>query len=187
MKIPSIITAGDSISWLDDPTSDNLGNAVDSGSWTLKYDFRQASVTLSVTATASGSGWKTSLSATQSATFAAGVAYFQAYATKASERVTLGSGQVTFLKNLAASTTPYEGRSQAQQDLDAVQAAMRSMYSGGAVQEYSIGGRSVRKIALTELITMESQLKVQVARERKAEMIKNGLGNPHNVFVRFNK
>jgi hypothetical protein len=31
----------------------------------------------------------------------------------------------------------------------------------------------------------ESQLKAEVVRERKANMIANGLGNPHNLFVRF--
>lgn len=186
MKIPSEITAGDSISWLDDPTSDNLGNPIDI-TWTLKYDFRQSATSLSVTSAVDGAGWKTSLSAAQTALFSDGIAYFQAYATKVSERVTLGSGQITFSKNLAASTGSYDGRSQAQQDLDAVQAAMRAMISGGAVAEYTIGNRSLRKISMSDLIILESKLKAEVAKEKKSESIKNGLGNPHNVFVRFNR
>lgn len=187
MKIPSQITAGDSVSWIDDPTSDNLGNAIDSSSWTLKYDFRQGSISLSVTAVANGSGWKTSLTAAQSTDFSAGAAYFQAYVTLGSNRITLGSGQITFNDNLAASDVPYDGRTQAKKDLDAVQAAMRAMIAGGAVQEYSIRGRQLRKIPMADLLLMESQLKTQVARENKAQSIANGLGNPHNVFVRFGK
>ena len=34
-------------------------------------------------------------------------------------------------------------------------------------------------------IQEQSQLKAEVVRERKANMIANGLGNPHNLFVRF--
>ena len=188
MKIPSEITAGDSISWIDDPTSDNLGNPIDSSSWTLKYDFRQKDVTnLTVTAVAYGSGWKTTLSKTQSAAYAGGTLYFQAYAESGSDRVTLGSGSVTIKKNISTATNLDEFRSQAEQDLEAVQAAMRAMISGGAVAEYTIGNRSLRKIPMADLLVMESQLKAQVAREKKAESIKNGLGNPHNVFVRFGR
>jgi predicted GIY-YIG superfamily endonuclease len=31
----------------------------------------------------------------------------------------------------------------------------------------------------------ESRLKAEVKREQKAALIANGLGNPHNLFVRF--
>ncbi len=189
MKIPSQITAGDSISWIDDPTSDNLGNPIDSGLWTLKYAFQQTgTANVSVTSVTEGSGWKTSLTKTQTAAWSPSLPVFwQAYAEKASERVTLASGSVEINPNVSTANTSTELRSQAQQDLDAVQAAMRAMISGGAVAEYTIGNRSLRKISLTDLIIMESKLKAQVASERKAEMIQNGLGNPHNVFVRFGR
>jgi hypothetical protein len=187
VKIPSKITAGDSISWVDDPSTDNLGNAIAPPDWVLKYDFRQTDVTLSLTASVVGGQWRTSISAVQSATFAAGVAFWQAYATNGSSRVTLGSGQVQFLPNLAASDSDFDGRSQVEKDLEAVQAAMRSMISGGAVAEYTIGGRSLKKISMADLIMLEEKLKREVSRQRKAERIANGLGNPDNVFVRFGK
>ena len=40
---------------------------------------------------------------------------------------------------------------------------------------------------LTELMELESRLKAQLAREKKAEMIANNLGNPHSLYVRFNQ
>ena len=188
MKIPSQISAGDSISWIDDPSSDNLGNQIDSSSWTLKYDFRQNGVAnLTVTAIAQGSGWKTSLTKAQTAAYAAGPLYYQAYAEKAAERVTLGSGSIEIFLNLTAAANTAEFRSQAEQDLAAVQAAIRSIISGGAVAEYTIGNRSLRKTPMTDLLMLESKLKAEVAREKKAESISNGLGNPHNVFVRFRR
>jgi hypothetical protein len=191
VKIPSEITAGDSVSWDDDPSTDNLGNPVDpANGWTLKYDFRKGSVAnLTVTAVTQGTGWRTSLTAAQTATYGpvGGVVYFQAYAVKGIERVTLGSGSISLKPNIAAAANTDELRSQDEQDLSAVQAAMRAMVSGGAVAEYTIGGRSLRKIPMADLIALESRLKARVASARKAERIKNGLGNPSNVFVRFNK
>jgi hypothetical protein len=38
---------------------------------------------------------------------------------------------------------------------------------------------------LNQLIELESKLKAELIREQKAELIANGLGNPHNLFVRF--
>lgn len=184
MKIPSEIIAGDSSSWLDCQTSDNLGNPIDS-SWTLTYQLRSAALTLALTAVANGTGWKTTISTTQSATLTPGIYYWQAQASKGSDRVTLGAGQITVVQDLTTATTGYDGRTQSELDLDAVQAAMRAMISGGAVAEYAIGGRSLRKIALADLRALESQLKARVNRERKAQKIANGEGNPNNVFVRF--
>ena len=91
--------------------------------------------------------------------------------------------------SLAYSKQPsaFDGRSQSQKDLDACQAAIRSLMSGGAVQEYRIGTRSLKRYDLAELLALESRLKAQVARESKAAMIANGLGNPHNLFVRFGR
>jgi hypothetical protein len=90
------------------------------------------------------------------------------------------------LAALEYSGTPgaFDGRSQAQQDLDAVQAAIRALISGGAKQ-YTIGSRSFTKVDLSDLMERESRLKAEVKREQMAELINNGLGNPHNLFVRF--
>jgi hypothetical protein len=38
---------------------------------------------------------------------------------------------------------------------------------------------------MPDLVLRESQLKAIVARERKAAMIANGLGDPHSLYVRF--
>lgn len=188
MKIPGEITAGDSISWDDSPTVNNLGDRIaPDTSWTLKYDLRQTGVTnLTLTAATQGDGWRTTLSAAQSAAYAAGVVYWQAYATNGSDRITLGAGQVQIKINLAAAANTVEFRSQSQQDLEAVEAAIRALVSGG-VKSYTIGGRSVTKSDLAELIVWRDRVKLMVTNEKKADRIKNGLGNPSNIFVRFSK
>ena len=174
--------------WRDEASTDNLGNPIDSGSWTLTYYLRTntASEGATVVGTASGTGWDFALAAATSAGFDAGQWYWQAIATSGSDKVTVGAGQLQVLAALEYAGTPgaFDGRSQAQIDLDAVQAAIRAIVSGGAKQ-YSIGSRSFTKLDLSELMERESRLKSDVKREQMADLIANGLGNPHNLFVRF--
>ena len=65
-----------------------------------------------------------------------------------------------------------------------VKEAIRAIITNKA-SEYTIGDRTFKYADLSELRRRESQLKAEVVRERKANMIANGLGDPHNLFVRF--
>lgn len=177
--------------WRDVASRDTLGNAISSGDgWTLTYYIRFNRNNHGATAvgTAYGTGWEFTLSsATTDGFHADDTGYWQAVATKAGEKHTLGAGQFQVDENLYYTGTPaaVDDRSQAQKDLDAVQAAIRSIISGGAVAEYTIGTRRLKKMEMADLLTLESSLKAEVKREQKAAMIANGLGNPHNLFVRF--
>lgn len=187
MRIPEKINKGDSLSWLDDPTTDNLGTDLSPGSsWVLHYAIRGSTAgTLDLTATTEGSQWKTVITAIQSTALPAGDLFWQAYVLKGSERRTLGSGKIKVLADLSTVTGTYDGRSQNRQDLDAVKTAIRALISGGAVQEYTIGNRSMRKMTLADLYMAESKLNFACMKEERAEKIKAGLGDPLNLFVRF--
>jgi hypothetical protein len=189
VNIPATIRAGDTVKWRDEASVDAFGAAVTSITWTLTYYLRTntASEGATITGTAYGQGWELTIAAATSAGFDAGQWYWQAIATAGSEKLTLGAGQLEVLAALNYAGTPgaFDGRSQAQQDLDAVQAAIRAMVSGGAVAEYTIGSRRLKKLPLTELLQLEAKLKSDVKREQAAELAANGLGNPHNLFVRF--
>lgn len=193
MKIPTQIRAGDTAKWRDAATTDVFGNDISSSSWTLTYflRFNAASEALTVVAQAYGAGWESVISAATSAGFDAGKWFWQAVATAGSEKVTLGSGQLDVLPSLsyAGTAAAFDGRSQAQKDLEAVQGAIRTIIAGGAVAEYWIGtgagGRKLRRMSLTELIELESKLKSDVVRESRAEKIANGLGDPRKLYVRF--
>ena len=188
MNIPATIRAGDTVKWRDVAGVDKLGNEISSATWTLTYYLRTntASEGATVTGTAYSTGWEFTISASTSTAFDAGQWYWQAIATSGSDKVTLGAGQLTVDPALSYAGTPgaFDGRTQAQIDLDAVQAAIRAIVSGGAKQ-YSIGSRSFTKLDLAELMERESRLKAEVKREQMADLIANGLGNPHNLFVRF--
>jgi hypothetical protein len=189
VRIPSEIRAGDTIQWRDVEGVDNLGNVVSSADYTLTYwlRFNAANEGANVTGTVYGTGWEFTISAATSAAFDAGTWFWQAIASKTGSVITLGSGQLTVLAALSYAGTPgaVDGRSQAQKDLDAVQAAIRALVSGGVVREYTIGSRSLKKYELADLLQLEAKLKADVKREQMAELMANGLGNPHNLFVRF--
>ncbi len=188
MNIPSSLVKGDSAQWDDGPARDSLGNILDSSVYTLKYAIRGA-VALDLTAAVNGPGWRTSISVTQGGTLTAGNYYWQAFAqndpTTPTIRHTIGEGKLIVKPQLSAASSGYDGRSQAEQDLDAVQTAMRAIISGGAVQAYTIANRQVQKMKMEELIVLESKLKALVVREQKAQKIANGEGNPHKLLVRF--
>lgn len=189
MQIPSTIRAGDTVLWRDVEGVDNLGNAISSASWVLTYYLRTNTVSegATVVGTAYGTGWEFTIAAGTSSGFDAGQWYWQALATSGGSKVTLGSGQLTVLASLVYAGSPgaIDGRSQAQKDLDAVQAAIRAITAGGVVKEYTIGNRNLKKYDLADLLQLEGKLKAEVKREQMADLIANGLGNPHNLFVRF--
>lgn len=188
MKIPATIRAGDTVTWRDDAAHDLLGNSIDSGSYTLTYYLRTntASEGATVVGTAYGTGWQSTISAGTSAAFDAGVWYWQAIASASGINHTLGSGQLTVLAGLNYAGTPgaFDGRSQAQLDLEAVTTAIRALIASGA-KEYSIGNRTFKRQDLDLLIQRESQLKAIVKREQAADLINNGQGDPRSLYVRF--
>jgi hypothetical protein len=59
--------------------------------------------------------------------------------------------------------------------------------TGGATQEYRIGNRLLKRFDLPDLIAWEGRLKAIVARENKAKIIASGLGDPMNLYIRFNQ
>lgn len=184
MNFPSEFFAGDSLTWRDKQTRDSLGNTITSADWTLTYAVR-GEVNLTLTASADGTGWITTATATQTATLNAGTYYWQAYVTKGFDRITLGSGQCTVKPNLSRQAAGYDGRSQNQKDLDAVTAEISARVNGGSTIEYTIGNRSLKKEPMSSLVTMQNRLKYLVMKEQRAAQLANGLGDPRAVFVRF--
>ena len=100
---------------------------------------------------------------------------------------TAGRGQFTVKSTAAYTGQPaaYDDRSRAEIDLGFVETAIRTLAEGGMVQEYQIGGRMLKRYKMTELLQLRDSLKNEIAMERKAEKIRQGLGNPGLAKVRF--
>jgi hypothetical protein len=191
VNIPSRIRAGDTIRWRDPSATDVFGAPLTSATHGLTYYLRTNTASEGATAVgvAYDSGWEFTIAAATSVGFDAGLWFWQAVATATvgGAVTTLGAGQLTVdpALNYAGSPGAFDGRSQAEKDLAAVQAAMRSIISGGAVAEYTIGSRRLKKMEMADLITLESKLKAEVKREQAAALQAQGLGDPRNLFVRF--
>ena len=191
MTFPAEIRAGDLIQWRLAATQDVFGNSISSPGRSVIYYLRtnEGPLGSSVTSTAFNDGFQFSIASNVSSTFAAGNWFYQAVANKSgAEKQTIATGAFKVLESLEFSGTApaFDGRSQVEKDLETIQTAIRNIISGGVVQEYKIGTRSAKKYELSELIMLESRYKAELIREKQAELIANGLGNPRATFVRFN-
>jgi hypothetical protein len=183
MNVPALIYAGDTVKW-NEPALPEYTSAA----WTRTISVRHrtdADVLNIVGAAAAGGSWDFTITATQSATLGTGTVWYQDYVSAGSERFTVGSGSIEVQANVAVTTGAFDGRTQFEIDLDAVRAEMRARVTGGGVQEYSIGNRSLKKMPMADLIALESKLKADVARELRRKRIAQGLDSGRAVYVRF--
>lgn len=134
---------------------------------------------------AADANWLVSLTAAETAALTAGFCAYGIIATKDSQKKTIDYGQIEILPNLDTAIGTFEYRSQAKQDLQAVQSAIRAIIANQAVQEYSINGRSLRKYTLTELRERETELKFIVKREEQAEAVNKGQPDPRKLYIKF--
>ena len=188
--LPSIIVAGTTIEWVDKATTAGINESITSPDWTLEYYLRTntASEGHTVTGTqyANSTGWQFTISATDSAGFAAGNWFWSARAFKSGKVFEIGNGELVVKQSLQYTGTPaaIDNRTQNEKDLDAVTACIRALIEDKA-QEYSIGNRTFKRIDIKELRAREAELKSRVASEKRYSLISQGLGDPKNLYVRF--
>jgi hypothetical protein len=192
VTFPNEIRAGDYVQWRIPASQDVFGNSISSPDWSVVYYLRTNTgpIGATVNSSAFNDGFQFTIASNVTATFTAGSWFYQAVANKSgAEKQTIYTGQFKVLESLEYSGTAlnYDGRSQVEKDLAIIQTAIRNIINGGAIQEYKIGTRTAKKYELSELIQLESRYKAELVREKQAEMIANGLGNPRATFVRFNE
>jgi len=189
VTVPAELRAGDTVQWIEPAAVDLSGNAATSATWVmttyLRTNTAAEGATVVGTARADG-GWDMAIAAGTSGGFDAGLWSWQTRISSGATVITVGSGTTTVLPSLqyAGSPAAFDGRSQAEQDLSAVQAVIRAIVAKGS-KSYAIGNRSYTSQDLSALMQREAQLKAVVAREKAAEKVAAGLGNPGNLFVRF--
>jgi len=191
MTVPATIRAGDTVAWVEPAALDLDGNAATSAAWTfttfLRFNTASEGATVTGTARTDG-GWNMAISASTSAAFDAGIWSWQSRITSGATVITVGSGSFQVLASLSYAGSPgaFDGRSQAQVELDEVRAAIRAIVNKG-FKSYTIGSRRFDAADLGQLMQRESQLKAIVAREKAAEKVAAGLGDPRSLYVRFGR
>ena len=192
MSFPQKITAGDEVQWRLKSTQDNFGNPISSPDWSVVYSLRTNKQNFGATVNSSAyeDGFQFTISSSITSAFNDGDWFYQAKANKSGNNITtIASGTFKVLPKLdftGSNPSAFDGRTQAKKDLDAIEQAIRNIYSGGGLaQQYKIGNRDIKKYDLPDLLVLRDRLKAQVVREDKETLIANGLGNPHNKYIRI--
>lgn len=177
-SVPASVTAGDTLTWrislADYPASDG---------WALKYRLISLSNKYDITAAADGDDHLVTVAAATSAAYVAGAYAWIAYATKGTERYTIGQGSLAIQADLAAQAAGYDTRSHAKKTLAAIEAWIEARDPG--VAEYEIAGRRMKYIPKAELLAMRSRYQAEVRSEEAAERISNGLSARNRLLVRL--
>lgn len=187
--VPELIYAGDTVIFDVPEFTDSIGTSVNSGTYTLNWYARTNTATegTTVTGTRQSTGWRVTVPAATTLGFETGLWTWQAVATYSTLQYTAGRGQFTVKGSAVYTGTPgaFDDRSRAEIDLSYVETAIRTLSQGGMVQEYTIGNRNLKRYKMPELLQLRDVLKAEVDRERRAEKIRQGLGNPGVARVRF--
>jgi hypothetical protein len=158
-----------------------------SATWTCTYYFvpRTSGTPFSVTCTA-GTGandFRCAAAAATTALWVAGEWSWSAVMTSGAERYEVDRGTVTLLAN-PATATAFDGRSHARKALDAIEAVLENRATLDQ-EEYSIGGRSLKRTPATDLIRLRSVYLNEVRSEDAAKRLSAGMGGAPRIMVRF--
>ena len=156
---PTRLTAGDTWRWTKAVAE---YSAVDG--WVLSYVVTGPS-TIKFSATADGTGWAVTVAVAVTTKLPGGTYRWASYVTLAGERFQVGSGTLLVAANLGALGADISTASFAVRALAIVEAALEQRLPAG-LEEYEIAGKSVKHMALTELLTARTRLRHEVASER---------------------
>ena len=189
--VPDLIYKGNTVAFDIGSWTVHPDITVSSTAFTLKWYARtRASEGTIITAAAEGTGWRVTVPAATTDGFTPGEWDWEAVATKTDgSEGTYTGGRGSFTLRATAlysgTATSFETRSRAQIDLEYVETAIRTLAEGGMVQEYQIGGRSLRRYKMSELIQLKNELNNEIDMEGRKEKMRQGLGNPGLAKVRF--
>lgn len=181
---PTSVVIGTLVQWKRADLSDVYAPA----SYDLIYNIRLkngAGVDKSVTATTAADGsFLTSLTSNITTTMVAGDYVWQAFISRKSDsaKVAVGTGELQLLSNLDQNGA--DNRSHAQIMVEKIQ----SLLEGRAdkdVSSYSIQGRSLSKMSVTDLMMWRDYYRKEVAKEKQDALIAAGKASNATVKVRF--
>ncbi len=179
---PTQLTIGDRWAW----KRTDLGADYPPASYSLKYVLRRhdTGAEIEITAGESGSDYLVEVPSATTAVHTAGRYVWQAYIIRSadSERVLIGTGTVELVANRDSSAA--DPRSHARKVLDAIEAVLENRATVDQ-QEYSIAGRSLKRMPIQELLVFRDRYKSEVASEERADRIARGLSGGGRVLVRL--
>lgn len=164
--IPTTMVQGDSYSW-EESESDYPAST-----WTIHYTLVNASERIAFNSIADGDNHDFALTTTITAAWKPGDYNYTRYATDGTDRTTLTNGSVTINPDFIIAS---DQRSHSKKVLDAIEAVIEERATVDQ-EEYSINGRSLKRMTIKDLIYFRNYYANKVRCE-------NGLNN--KVWVRF--
>lgn len=191
---PAILNAGDTLLWVrtwqETSYVDYLGvtQYCKASEWTLKYYVKNATGAFTITASAyETDNYRVLVAPATSAGYTPGTYTWVAYVEKGTgesfERHRVDSGTFTVQANFATLTN-YDARTHVKRVLDAIEAVIENRASAADL-EYSVAGRSLKKMTHAELLALRDRYKAEYAAELAAERIADGLASGRRILVRF--
>lgn len=137
----------------------------------------------SITATNDGADYKFTKAAATTAGYTAGEYAWQLKMTRTSDSavVTVDNGTFTLVASRSSNVDP---RSHAKTMLDKIESILEGR-ADSDVSSYSIQGRSLTKIPVSELMTWRAKYKAEYKSELQKEAAANGKGAGNTILYRF--
>jgi len=139
---------------------------------TLSFAIRGATA-LDLVASDNNGAYTTTITGQQSLSLTPGSNYWQAFITRNNLKITIAQGQLEVIRSLAASASPFDGRSTSEIILEKLEAYLKGDPS---VASYKIGERELKRHSMVEILQLRSKLKLEIAR---------GQGKGFRLLARF--
>lgn len=178
ISLPASLRAGDHLSF-----SASLSD-YPAGTWTLSYALVKSATRITFSATADGTTHVVAVSPSTTANYAVGAYTWVAYVSKSGSRVTLETGAIEILPDLASASSGYDARSHARKVLDAISAVIENRATLDQ-QQYSIAGRQLVRTPLADLLALRSQYEAMVKAEEAADRVNQGLSGRRRLLTRL--
>lgn len=168
--VPATVRAGDTLKF--DP---QVCGYPSSDGWTLKFKCTGTAGVFEIVASPDDDGgYSVEVAATTTKDYVTGRYQWLGYVVGLSgERYTLQQGEIEVLQDLAAATNPVDTRSQSQRILDAIDSLIEGR-AAADVDEYTIGGRTLRKMSIENLLMWREYYANKVSAEKAASGVKTG-------------
>ena len=180
---PDELGLGTLIQWRLDNLADDYAN----DTYTPKYRARLAGsggTELSIDASADGTGFAVSVPSATSATYTPGTYYWTLYIERNSdnERIVIETGIWKLLPNRDVDAS--DPRSHARIMLDKIESVLEKR-ADADIDNYAIGGRSLTKMSVQDLLQWRSHYRAEVEAEDDEIARRRGKAKKNSVQVRF--
>lgn len=180
--IPESITAGLTTKW-----TDYFSDFKPEDGWSLNYYFVKSGTQIHITATDNGdSNHLISLSASTTAGYSPGTYDYKAIMIRASEKYEVAEGKITIEADFISSTSGLDNRTYNQRVRDALEAMMEGRATR-VDEEYSINGRSLKRLSPEEIIMALEKFRGYCKQEEREANLKKGIRSSNKVYVRFGR